>query len=233
MVRPSLKRRVAGAPCARLAVALLVLPVLLSGCASGGDDSGAKNPAGAVLRGRGDGQAPSGWRGTPILGVFHRPHLMFTDTSGQPFNFARDPDTPATLVFFGYTHCPDVCNTVLAAVASALRRSPGHVRNDLRLVFVTTDPQRDSLSVMHDYLKRFDPSFVGLTASLATIKKAANDLGVAMTGTSRLPGGGYDVGHGAQVIGFSSDGRSQVMWTPQTPIADLRHDFAKIVAIST
>jgi protein SCO1/2 len=216
-----------------LALSLLVLPILLAACAGGDDDSDAANPAGVVIRGSDDGQGPNGWRGTPIQGVFHRPHLMFTDTSGRPFDLASDPDSPATLVFFGYTHCPDVCNTVLAAVASALRRSPENVRADLRLVFVTTDPQRDSPSVMHDYLERFDPSFVGVTASMATIKKAATDLGVAMTGTSRLPGGGYDVGHGAQVIGFSSDGRSQVLWTPQTPVADLRHDFAKIVAVST
>ena len=92
------------------------------------------------------------------------PDQVFTDTAGRRFTPAADADRPVTLVFFGYTHCPDVCNTVLANVASALRRIDAPVRDKVELVFITTDPQRDTPDVVRGYLDRFDPAYVGLTA---------------------------------------------------------------------
>ena len=78
------------------------------------------------------------------------------------------PVAPVTLVFFGYSHCPDVCNAVLADVAAALRRADDTVRERTTLLFVTTDPARDTPEVMRDYLARFDPSFLGLRTDLET-----------------------------------------------------------------
>ena len=77
------------------------------------------------------------------------------------------------------------------------------------------------------YLDHYNPDFVGLTGSLDTVVKAAHDMGVAIDGTHKLPSGGYDVGHGAQVIGFSGD-KAPVIWTEGTPVSDIVSDVTAL-----
>ena len=157
------------------------------------------------------------------------PDVTLTDGTGRPYNLVASPSKPVTLLFFGYTHCPDVCITVLADVASALSRVDASARSQIQVVFVTTDPSRDTAKRIRTYLDRFDPSFIGLTGDIATIKKAAGRVGVEMEGRKKLPSGGYEVGHGAQVIGFDKSRQGVVLWTPSTPIADLMSDFTLLV----
>ena len=78
------------------------------------------------------------------------------------------------------------------------------------------------------YLDRFDPTFVGLTGPMATIKQAAGQVGVDIEGMKKLPSGGYEVGHSAQVVGFDHTS-GVVLWTPEIPIAALKHDFSLLV----
>jgi protein SCO1/2 len=156
------------------------------------------------------------------------PDMSLTDTSGRPYNLVTTPSKPVTLLFFGYTHCPDVCITVLSDVALAMKRLAPADRDQIQFIFVTTDPARDTEKPIRRYLDRFDPSFVGLTGPLPTIKRAATQVGVDIEGVEKLPSGGYEVGHSAQVIGFSRDS-GVVLWTPGTPIAALKHDFALLV----
>jgi protein SCO1/2 len=160
-----------------------------------------------------------------VDGLFTLPDVTFTDTAGAKFRLREDTRDPVTLLFFGYTSCPDICNAVLADVAAALRRADPTVRESTRLVFVTTDPARDTGPAIRAYLDRFDPSYVGLRAPMPTVRRAAAELGGALTGKEKLPGGGYEVGHGTQVTAFGPDERSLVLWTPGTPVADLRHDL--------
>ena len=201
-------------PAALLAVSLFVLV----GCTSPHPVSAAQGYA-----------DPAGYQGGSSLPEpYPMPDITLTDTSGQPYNLASSPSKPVTLLFFGYTKCPDVCVTVLADLATALQRMPGADRDHIQVVFVTTDPARDDGKHIRAYLDRFDPSFVGLTGRLATIKKAAVQVGVDIEGTERLPSGGYEVGHSAQVIGFDRSS-GVVLWTPETPIAALMHDFSLLV----
>ncbi len=172
---------------------------------------------------------PAGYRGGASLDTpYTMPEVTLTDTAGQPYNLATTPSKPVTLLFFGYTHCPDVCNTVLGDTASALQRMEAADRDQIQLVFVTSDPARDKPKVIRAYLDRFDPTFVGLTGSLATIKSAAGQVGVDISGKEVLPSGGYEVGHSAQVIGFDRQA-GVVLWTPDSPIGDLTHDFGLLV----
>jgi protein SCO1 len=172
---------------------------------------------------------PAGYQGGSSLPEpYTMPDITLTDTAGQPYNLASSPSKPVTLLFFGYTKCPDVCVTVLADVATALQRMPSADRDHIQVVFVTTDPARDNGKQIRAYLDRFDPTFVGLTGRLATIKKAAVQVGVDIEGMKKLPSGGYEVGHSAQVIGFDHSS-GVVLWTPETPIAALKHDFSLLV----
>jgi protein SCO1/2 len=113
-------------------------------------------------------------------------------------------------------------------VSLALQRLAPTDRDQIQMVFITTDPARDHEKQIRRYLDRFSPTFVGLTGPMSTIKRAASDVGVEIEGMRKLPSGGYEVGHSAQVIGFSRNS-GVVIWTPGTPIAALKHDFALLV----
>lgn len=167
--------------------------------------------------------------GTPLPDPYELPDKTLTDGTGRPYNLRSSPTEPVLLLFFGYVHCPDVCRAVLSEVATALQRSEPAIRDQVQVVFVTTDPARDDPAAVAAYLDRFDPSFVGLTGDLAVIKKIAQRVGVDISGTKKLPSGGYDVGHSAQVIGFDAERSGVVIWTPNNSIADLKHDYALLV----
>jgi protein SCO1/2 len=107
---------------------------------------------------------------------------------------------------------------------------PAGSRDQIQLIFITTDPARDNGRVIDGYLRRFDPAFLGLTGQLGTIKAVAERVGVDIEGTQKLPDGGYEVGHSAQVIGFDRHRRGVVLWTPSTPIGDLAGDFELLVS---
>jgi protein SCO1 len=203
------------AACSLLAIGVLLL---ISGCTAA--------PSGPSGHRDAD---PAGYMGGSSLPEpYAMPAVSLTDTSGRPYNLSTTPSKPVTLLFFGYTHCPDVCIAVLSDVSLALQRLAPADRDQIQLVFVTTDPTRDQETQIRRYLDRFNPSFVGLTGPMSTIKRAASDVGVDIEGKKKLPSGGYEVGHSAQVIGFSRNS-GVVIWTPGTPVAALKHDFALLV----
>jgi protein SCO1/2 len=215
-------RRTAAARSALVAAAAAVAAVAalaLCGCAGGSGDD--RDSPVAVHR------SASSLHGTAIQHSYRLPGQRFTDTSGRAYVPAQDAAAPVTLVFFGYTHCPDLCNVVLGNVAAALRRADRDVREKTQLLFVTTDPRRDTDRVVREYLDRFDRRFVGLRAPLATMKAAAASLHIAYDGTTKVPGGGYEVTHGTQVTGFHN-GKAAVIWSAETPVTDLRADLAEL-----
>ncbi|HEY5031125.1 MAG TPA: SCO family protein [Actinomycetes bacterium] len=217
---PTLCRPAVGAAVAALVAALPL-------CACSAPAPMAANPGGAVVATQGASSA--GFHGVVLDEPYQEPTASFTDMQGQPFTFARDAKRPVVLVFFGYTSCPDVCSTVLADVASALRPLDPGTRKLVELLFITTDPARDTGSVMRAYLARFDPTFVGLTAPMPEIQQVATGLGVAITGPD-ASGSSYTVGHGAQVIGFGPNQTAGVIWLPGTPVRDLRADVVRLAS---
>lgn len=195
-----------------LAVALAAVSAtgLLSGCGASGGLSAGHEMTGTLL------DPPFAVAGDALV-----------DGNKAPYSLVEDTDKDLTLVFFGYTHCPDICNVVLANVASALRDADAGVREGVELLFVTTDPARDTGPVVRDYLDRFDPSYVGLVAPEATVKAAARALHIAYEGATPT-GGGYEVSHGTQVTAFT-DGSSRVVWPAETSVAGLRADLTRLV----
>ena len=164
------------------------------------------------------------FRGVELASPISMPSLTLETTDGKPFNLVTDTTHPVTLVFFGYTNCPDVCPLVMSDLTLAYAELPSDVRDQTQVLYVTTDPARDTRSVLRSYLDGYNSAFVGLTGRLRRIAAAAADLGVAITGTKALPSGGYEVGHGAQVIGFSHE-TAPVIWTPGTSVADMAADI--------
>ena len=197
----------------------------LAACSGGGDQAtGPHNPAGVEIS---EVHQDSAFHGAELTQPYRMPNVTLTADNGQPFNLVTDTAYPVTVVFFGYTNCPDECPLVLSDLASTYLRLPAAVRDKTQVLFITTDPARDSEVVLRNYLSRYDPAFLGLTGSLASIKSVAEDMGVAITGTKRLPSGGYDVGHGVQVIGFH-DNEAPVIWTQGTPVPDMVSDIVTL-----
>lgn len=171
------------------------------------------------------------FRGMVPARAYALPAATLTDTAGTTYRLPASLTSPVTLVFFGYTHCPNVCGTVLADLAQALRRLDEADRAQVRVLFLTTDPARDTPRAIRAYLDRFDGSFVGLTGSPEELERVATAVGVPLEGTKRLPGGGYEVGHGAQIVGFDARHRGRVVWLEGTPIGDLRADLKTLVEV--
>jgi protein SCO1/2 len=202
----------------RLAVALAAV-VLVAGCASGSTDTTTS------------ANGETGWHGTGVSKGYPMPDLPFTDTEGQQVTPAEVARTPVTLVFFGYTHCPDICNVVLANFASALRGATPAVRKDVRMLFVTTDPARDTPDVVRDYLDRFDPTYEGLVAPVSTVEKAAQALYISYEKPDGSQGGNYMVSHGTYTTAFLH-GAARVVWSADTPVADLRADLTRLTRLA-
>ena len=205
----------------RLAVAATagLLLALLTGCASGGTPAAQRS--GVTANGE------QGWHGTTVPDGYPMPAVGFTDTAGATTTLADEARTPVTLVFFGYTHCPDICNVVLANMASALRGATPAVRRDVRLVFVSTDPQRDTTSVVREYLDRFDPRFEGLVGPVEDVAAAARAMYISYEKPDGSTGGAYEVDHGTYTTAFLS-GTAKLVWSDTTTVADIRADLARL-----
>ncbi len=161
---------------------------------------------------------------------YHVPATELVDTSGQPFSLATSTDKRLTLLFFGYTHCPDECPTTMATLATAMLQLDATDRRNVQVVFVTTDPARDTGPVIRHWLDHFSSSFVGVTGPLATIKQVATDVGVPITKGRRLPSGGYDVTHGTQVLGVDGKNTVPVVWTLGTTAPEFAHDIHQLLS---
>lgn len=144
------------------------------------------------------------WHGTPLRPVAAPEFSGFTDTQGGRFSW-RQQRGDVALVFFGYTHCPDVCPLTLAALAQSLQRL-GTLRKRVRVVFVTLDPQRDTLPVLRAYIDSFLPDAIGLRGSPAAVAAAARQWGVSWRRVD-TGAGQYWIDHTAAVTLVGPDGR--------------------------
>jgi protein SCO1/2 len=152
------------------------------------------------------------------------------DGASSAYSLVEDTDKDLTLVFFGYTHCPDICGIVMSTLASAMTRLSEDERDDVDVVFVTTDPQRDTNEVAADYATNFDESFIGLSGDLSTIIEVAKPLGIAVEKGTKLPSGGYEVTHGTQVIAIDADDQGIAFWSQDVSSAQLAADVQHLLS---
>jgi protein SCO1/2 len=174
-------------------------------------------------------KSTSPYDGTVLDRGFAKPTATFTSTDDKKFDIAKDTRGKATLVYFGYTHCPDVCPTTMADLGLAVKRLPKSVRKKVRVLFVTSDPHRDTPKRMRAWLNSFDTDFTGLTASWPTIATTAKGLGVGLD-KPVVKGGDYQVTHGAQVLAYPADGDTgRILYTQDATSADYGHDIPLLV----
>jgi protein SCO1/2 len=159
-----------------------------------------------------------------------RPSFTLVDTAGRSFDFARETAGRPTLLFFGYTNCPEVCPTTMADIAAARNLVDPHVGSALAVVFVTTDPGRDSADVLRRWLNQFDTAFIGLTGSPAQINAAQQIVGMPPASAQQVPGGRYDVAHAAQVAAYGADDTEHVLYFAGTKVADYVADLPRLAS---
>ncbi len=172
----------------------------------------------------GDDTEPGELHGTQLDPPFTVAEDALVDTDGEAYSLADSTDKRLTLVFFGYTNCPDVCGVVMGNLASAMTRLDDGDRDQVDVVFVTTDPERDTAEVLRRYLDRFDTSFVGVTGPLDEIAAVGKSIAVGMG--EKLPSGGYEVdAHSTQVTGIDSDDEAPIYWDQNTSSAQFAQDI--------
>lgn len=167
--------------------------------------------------------------GTVLDPPFEVSSTPLVDTDGEAFSLTADTDKDLTLVFFGYTNCPDICGQVMATLTGTLARLDDEQKQQLDVVFVTTDPARDDEAVVGTYVDAFDPSIVGLTGDLDDIIEVARSMAVAVDQGEKLPSGGYEVTHGTRVMAIDGADETPMMWDQDVSQAQLARDVTMLL----
>ncbi|MDJ0383984.1 SCO family protein [Streptomyces sp. G-G2] len=208
---------------ARVTVAALVAAASLALTACGGD-TGKSKPFAEV-------NAPASTKpGTVLDRPFDKPDLVLTDTNGKPWSLREQTKGKPTLIYFGYTNCPDVCPLTMSNLAVARKALSKADQDNLQVVFVTTDPDRDTPESLGKWLKAQDPAFIGLTGDFATIQAGARTLGIGIEAAKKEADGSVVSMHGAQVIAFSpKTDEGYVLYGESTTAEDYTKDLPKII----
>lgn len=194
-------------PAARLAATVaLILATALAGCAGNGPPYALKNVTGLV----------------PALA------FQLTDQDGQAVT-AADYRHDVVLLYFGYTQCPDECPTTLTALANALH-ALGPQASQVRVLFVSVDPQRDTTAVLKRYVSNFGPQFVGLRGDQSELTTLSKRYRIAYHYEQPDKYGNYEVDHSSAVFVFDRRGQARLLGqsdnTPQQVASDLRRLLA-------
>jgi protein SCO1/2 len=168
------------------------------------------------------------YRGSLLIQPIPKADFTLTDTDGQPFRFREATDGHVTLVFFGYTHCPDVCPIHMANIAAVLQDFPFELRQQFKVVFVTTDPARDTPERLREWLDNFDRSFIGLYGARDEVNVIQQALGLPASIIEETGDGDYLVGHSARVLAFTKDDLAHVAYPFGTRQSDWAHDLPKL-----
>lgn len=167
------------------------------------------------------------WKTKNITDVM--PDLQFTLTNGDGSTVhASDYSGKVRLLYFGYTHCPDVCPLTLATTAHALDKL-GKSADDVRVLFVSVDPKRDTGSVLKSYAHAFGPQFVGLTGTQKQLKALTKRYRVAYSYGDPDANGNYEVFHSAAIFVFDRDGHVRLLMNRTDGADAMAHDLGQLV----
>jgi len=171
------------------------------------------------------------WRLTDVSG--HLPDLDFklTDDNGKRVTGA-DYKGKVVLMYFGYTHCPDVCPLTLTQLHVVLDRL-GAPADKVRILFVSVDPKRDTPAVMHDYVNAFDKRAVGLVGSDGDVEALAKRYRSAFTREPDRADGNYEVSHSSAIYLFDAEGKARLLATPSASQDDIVHDLHLLTSLET
>ncbi len=174
---------------------------------SGSDDPVPEHPEGVET------SAAEGWHGEWLDAPLERPDFTLTDTDGEPYTFAEETQGQIALLFFGFTHCPDICPAHLATISAALDRLPHSDTRHVEVVFVTVDPQRDTAERLEEYVGGIDERITALRGDLDEVIAAMDMVDLPPPAFDEPDeDGAYDVAHAAAILAFSDDGPARLAY---------------------
>jgi protein SCO1/2 len=172
----------------------------------------------------------TGLWGTPVRPAIRVEPFTLTDQDGGTFTFPADVgDADVTLLYFGYTHCPDICPDTMAEIAVALREVPADVAERVAVVFVTVDPVRDDPARLREWIGLFGEDFTGLTGPAGQIEAIQRAFGYEPGPTTDLGGGEYVVGHPAEYLAIAPDGTVRLAYPWDVTVAQLQQDLTRLI----
>jgi protein SCO1/2 len=175
------------------------------------------------------GKSDSGWGGTLVSPPLAMPDVTFTTDKGEPYPLRESTKGKLTMLFFGYTNCPNQCPVYLNTVArarAAIGSGPGSV---LTVLFVGIDLKRDTPTALRTYLNNIDSTFVGLTGTQDVIDKASSDLHFAPPVIATPDkNGNYYVGHTAQAVAYTPDNLGHRLYGYDVRREELVHDLPRM-----
>lgn len=167
---------------------------------------------------------PDTFRGTAYVEPYPAAsEIALTRADGTPFRLS-EMRGKVVLLFFGYTSCPDVCPTTMAELKQALEKV-GAKADQVQVVYVTVDPQRDTPQRVQEYVNHFDPKFIGLSGSESELAKVWNDYGIFREIVEGTSAAGYMVNHTARVTMIDQQGNLRVSFPFDTPVESIVHDL--------
>jgi len=176
------------------------------------------------------GDAPRPWSLYDIKG--HLPDLQFTLSAAGGRTLTQDDlSGKIALVFFGYTNCPDICPTTMAQLTDVVRRLGDQAR-DVRIVFISVDPHRDTPDTLQTYVNAFNDQAIGLTGTEAQIAGLARRYRVAYQIARPQPGDDddiYDVTHSRGIYIFDTRGRARLLASDSESIEALTTDLKRLI----
>ncbi len=154
--------------------------------------------------------------------------LELTDHNGVKRSL-KDFRGKWVVLFFGYTHCPDVCPTTLGDTAAALRLMTPEQAKQIQVIFVSVDPERDALPMLRDYVTYFHPGFLAMTGGEAELTKVAADFRIIYRRQVTSGVSGYLIDHTAGSYLLDPKGRPRLLLPYGMPVADMAHDLRLLI----
>jgi protein SCO1/2 len=168
------------------------------------------------------------WALTDIRGYLPDLKVRLQTADGKPLT-ATELRGRIVVLYFGYTHCPDVCPMTLGRIASAVK-GLGPAADAVRILFISVDPQRDTPKLVEHYAQAFSDRAIGATGTPAEIERLAKRYRVAYQSEKPDRDGNYEVMHSKAVYLFDRQGRARLMGTDTDPAAAFAHDLKQLIA---
>lgn len=172
------------------------------------------------------------WNGNNITGVMPDLEFELMNSSASQVS-ASDYAGQVRLLFFGFTSCPDVCPTALSHLQRAINQMPEEMQDEVTVLFVSVDPERDTPAALGEYVGFFGSNIVGLTGDESRLRQLAERYRTTFSYGEPDDNGNYQVSHSNAIYAFDGQGRIRLLLRPEIPTKQLADDLARLARTSS